>query len=53
MVITDKLMNADRYTGAGVRLWTKNQSAACRFVAGCKMQQGFAELTLRSSVKWT
>ena len=52
LVITDKLMNADRYPGASVRLWTRNQSAACRFVAGCKMQQGFAELTLRSSVKW-
>ncbi len=52
MVITDKLMNTDRYTDASVRLWAKNQSVSCRFVTGCKMQQGFVELTLRSSVKW-
>ena len=47
-VVTDKLMNYDRYRGAYVRV--DHDATVCRFVEAHPFSEGFVELSLRSSI---
>lgn len=48
-VVTDKLMNYDRYKNAGAIVRAKGSNTLCRFLEAHPFSEGFVELTFRSA----
>ena len=51
-VVTDKLMNYDRYKNANAVVRAKGHSTKCRFLEAHPFSEGFVELTFRSVIPY-